>query len=81
MPDRDEGTGKYTGTYSIQDFLSAIDEEGGMAGTGEIAQHVACAHDTAYKRLQQIEEDGLVTSKNVGNTLLWTIQPHEEADT
>jgi len=71
MPGRDEETGRYTGQYSTDDFLNAISAEGGMAGTGEIADRVDCAHDTAYKRLQEMEEDGLVSSRKVGNTLLW----------
>jgi uncharacterized membrane protein len=71
MPGRDEDTGQYTGQYPTQDFLDAINEEGGMAGTGEIADRVGCAHDTAYKRLQVMEEKGLVTSQKVGNALLW----------
>jgi len=29
-----------------------------MAGTGEIADRVGCAHDTAYKRLQRMEKMG-----------------------
>lgn len=72
MPGRDEETGRYTGQYSIDDFLNAISNANGMAGTGEIADRVGCAHDTAYKRLQRMEEEGLVSSKKVGNTLLWT---------
>ncbi len=71
MPDRDEETGKYTGKYSTEDFLDVIIEEGGMAGTGDIADQVGCAHDTAYKRLQEMEEQGLVSCRKVGNTLLW----------
>ena len=73
MPDRDEETGQYTGEFSDADFLNAINAEGDMAGTGEIADHVGCAHDTAYKRLQEMEEQGLVSSKLVGNTLLWRV--------
>jgi len=72
MPGRDEETGRYTGQYSIEDFLIAISNANGMAGTGEIADQVGCAHDTAYKRLQRMEEKGIVSSKKVGNTLLWT---------
>jgi Mn-dependent DtxR family transcriptional regulator len=71
MPDRDDETGRYTGEYSTEDFFEAIRSEGGMAGTGDIAKKVGCAHDTAYKRLQRMEEDGLVSSRKVGNTLLW----------
>jgi Mn-dependent DtxR family transcriptional regulator len=72
MPDRDEESGQYTGQYTTEDFLNAINTEGGMAGTGEIAEIVGCAHDTAYKRLQKMEDEGLVSSRKVGNTLLWT---------
>ena len=71
MPDRDEKSGRYTGQYTSKDFLDAINAEGGMAGTGDIADLVGCAHDTAYKRLQKMEEEGLVSSRKVGNTLLW----------
>ena len=72
MPDRDEKTGQYTGEYSTEEFLNAISAEDGMAGTGDIADEVGCAHDTAYKRLQRMEKEGLVTSRKVGNTLLWS---------
>lgn len=72
MPDRDEDSGRYTGEYSTEDFLNAISDKEGMAGTGDIADYVGCAHDTAYKRLQQMKKDGLVSSRKVGNTLLWT---------
>ena len=70
MPERDEHTGRFTGEYSDEDFLSVIREEG-MAGTGDIADRVGCAHDTAYKRLQKMEKERKVSSKKVGNTLLW----------
>ena len=73
MPDRDEETGKYTGEYSTSDFIDAIKSKNGMAGTGDIAEHIGCAHDTAYKRLQSLEEKGLIRSRKVGNTLLWNI--------
>jgi Mn-dependent DtxR family transcriptional regulator len=78
MTDRDEESGRYTGQYTTEDFLNAINAEGGMAGTGDIAGLVGCAHDTAYKRLQKLENDGLVSSRKVGNTLLWTISETEE---
>ena len=78
MPGRDEETGRYTGQYPTDDFLNAIDEEGGMAGTGEIADHVGCAHDTAYKRLQELEKEGMISSRKMGNTLLWERSRTEE---
>jgi GTP-sensing pleiotropic transcriptional regulator CodY len=48
-----------------------------MAGTGDVADHVGCAHDTAYKRLREMEGEGLVASRKVGNTLLWTSSEEE----
>jgi uncharacterized membrane protein len=71
VPSRDEETGQYTGQYPTEEFINAIDSEGGLAGTGEISERVGCAHDTAYKRLKEMEDAGIVTSKKVGNTLLW----------
>ncbi len=73
MPDRDEDTGQYTGNYSSKEFLTAIENIDGMAGTGDIADEIGCAHDTAYKRLQNLENDGLVKSQKVGNTLIWSV--------
>lgn len=78
MPGRDEETGRFTGQYSANDFLNAISAEGGVAGTGEIADLVGCAHDTAYKRLQELEQSGLVNSRKVGNTLLWATTDTED---
>ena len=72
MRNRDKESGRYTGEYSMEDFLQAISNEGGVAGTGEIAERVGCAHDTAYKRLQKLEKKGLVSSEKVGNTLIWS---------
>lgn len=73
MPDRDEDSGQYVGEYPLEAFVGAIRSESGMAGTGEIADSVGCAHDTAYKRLIQMDEKGLVNSKKVGNSLVWIL--------
>jgi len=73
MGERDEETGRYTGEYPREAFLNAIKDSDQMLGTGEIADIVGCAHDTAYKRLQYLENEGVLTSQKVGNTLLWLI--------
>lgn len=71
--DREEESGKYTTSYPDSDFLDAIREYGGMAGTSEIAQNVGCTRRTAYTRLQSLEEEGQVSNRKVGNSLLWSI--------
>ena len=74
MGERDEQTGQYTGEYPDEEFIDTIQESEQMLGTGEIADAVACAHDTAYKRLQKLEDEGVIGSQKVGNTLVWFIK-------
>lgn len=73
MPERSDETGRYTDTYLREAFIEAITAEGRHAGTGEIAERVGCDHDTAYKKMLSMEQDGSVESRNVGNTLLWSL--------
>lgn len=43
------------------------------ASTKEIADAVGVTRQGADYRLRQLEEDGKVESKMIGNSLLWTI--------
>nr|WP_284011077.1 HTH domain-containing protein [Halomicroarcula sp. YJ-61-S] len=45
-----------------------------MAGTSEIAEEVGCTRRTAYTRLQSLEADNRVSSRKVGNSLVWTVE-------
>ena len=71
--DREEESGKYTTSYSDSDFIDAIHTLDGMAGTSEVAEAVGCTRRTAYTRLQSLEEEGQVSSRKVGNSLLWSV--------
>lgn len=71
--DRDEESGRYTDTYSDSDFLNAIREVGGSAGTSEIADAVGCTRRNAYNRLTEMDDRGEVTSRKVGGALLWSV--------
>jgi DNA-binding IclR family transcriptional regulator len=71
--ERDEQTGKYTGSYKDSDFLDAIRASNGMAGTSEVAEVTGCSYSTAYDRLRDLEGDGEVESQEVGNSLLWKV--------
>ena len=70
--DREEDSGRYTTSYPDSDFIDAIQTLDGMAGTSEIAETVGCTRRTAYTRLQSLESDGKVSSRKVGNSLVWT---------
>jgi DNA-binding IclR family transcriptional regulator len=73
VPERDDDTGQWTADYPREAFLDAIENLDGMAATGEIAAEVGCVRETAYKKLKQMEEDGEVTSRDAGGSLLWRL--------
>lgn len=69
--DRNEDTGQFADEFEDLDFIEAIEEQGGSASTTEIAEIVGCDRRTAYLRLNELEEAGDVSSRKVGNALLW----------
>lgn len=71
--DREEESGKYTTSYPDSDFLDAIRRLDGIAGTSEVAEEVGCTRRTAYTRLKSLEGEGQISSRKVGNSLLWSI--------
>jgi len=75
---RDEKSGKYTDAYSDGEFIEAIKSNNGLAGTGEIAEVVGCSHRQALNRLNELEEDGMIISKDVGRSLVWRLAENNE---
>ena len=71
MSGRNEETGQFSDIYSREAFLDAMPDRGEPISTSEVAERVGCAHDTAYKRLQELEAEDEVTSQKVGTVLLW----------
>lgn len=58
MPkDRDERTEKYTERCTPENFLSASESLGVLAGTQEVADEVGCAYRTAHAKLTELEEE------------------------
>jgi len=70
--DRDEESGQFTEEYPREDFLDVL-KELGPAGTTDISNEVGCDRRTAYLKLQELEGDGLIQSRKVGNALLWEL--------
>lgn len=69
-PERDEDSGQFKVEYPVQAFLQAVrDLE--TPTTSEVAECVGCSYDLAYRRLAELEEEGEIGKKNVGNSLLW----------
>lgn len=69
--DRDEETGRFTTEFQDEDFIDAITELDGSASTSEIADFLDCDRRTAYLRLNKLEDKGHISSRKVGNSLLW----------
>lgn len=74
---RDEETGQYTEAYTDDDVLDAV-EALELPGTGDVAERVGCSHELAYKKLRSFEEEGAVSSRKVGNTRVWQLQPDHD---
>lgn len=68
--DRDKETGKFSQQYERREFLGAIDELD-TPTTAEIAEHVGCSYNLAYRRLHGLETDGFVSKEDVGGAFLW----------
>jgi DNA-binding FadR family transcriptional regulator len=69
---RDPESGQFSEVYSEQEVVDVL--EGGRLGTSEVAEELGCHRTTAHELLINLEADGVVESKRVGNTLMWTIK-------
>lgn len=68
---RDEDSGQYTEVYAESDIVDALSDT--RLSTTEVAEALGCHRTTAHERLRELEAEGVVTAKEVGNTLLWEI--------
>ena len=73
MPrDRDSETGQWSQTYTVEQAIGAIEDLGGSASTAEVTDALGCSRRLALMRLRELEDDGRVSAREVGNTYLWT---------
>lgn len=75
---RNDTSGKYTTNYRDADFLDAIEEYDGMAGTTDVADAVGCTQRTAYSRLKELDEKGEVSGTEIGKSLVWTVSKSDK---
>jgi len=73
---RDDNSGKYTEVYSESEIIATL--SGTRLSTTELAEELDCHRTTAHDRLRELEAEGVVISKEVGNTLLWEITKEKE---
>jgi len=68
---RDE-RGRFAAKHSEEDVLTAVRNHE-PAGTTEVAEELGIKRPSADYRLRQLEEEGKVSSKKIGNSLAWSI--------
>ncbi len=73
---RDEDSGQYTEIYAKSDIIDAL--AGTRLSTTEVAEALDCHRTTAHDRLRDLETEGILTSKGVGNTLLWELDENDD---
>lgn len=73
---RDENTGRFDQQFADEDFLTVIRDHD-LPTTKEVADGVSCKYRTAYGRLGELEDKGRITSRQVGNSLVWSIATEE----
>ncbi|SFK67523.1 hypothetical protein SAMN04487950_0525 [Halogranum rubrum] len=73
MAHRDDNSGRYTETYPLEVFIEALASLGGSAGTQDVADEVGCKYRTANAKLHELDDEGRVSSRKVGNAYLWTV--------
>jgi len=69
--DRDDETGKYVEKYPQEAILTALQECGEIAATSEIADALDANRNTVYKKLREMEDQRVVTSRKAGGIRVW----------
>lgn len=62
--------------HSDEEYINAVHKHE-PAATKEVAETVGVARQSADYRLRQLDDDGLVNSKKIGNSLAWTVAADE----
>lgn len=67
---RDKETGRFGQKFADEEFINAV-ENGDLLSTSDVAEAVGCKYRTAYGRLGGLEDAGQISSRKVGNSLVW----------
>jgi DNA-binding IclR family transcriptional regulator len=71
---RDRDTkGAYTETYPDIAFIDAI-TSGELSTTSDVATRVGCVRETARRKLNDLERQGRVSHREVGDTYIWEVR-------
>ena len=77
MSERDrDSSGRFKPEVSDEEILDAVRNHE-PAGTSEVGDAVGLARQNADYRLRQLEDEGRIESKKVGQSLVWTLLSDE----
>ena len=65
-------TGEFEATFTDEELVDAV-RENEPASTKEVGDAVGCSRQNADYRLRNLEDEGRVKSKMVGNSLVWMV--------
>jgi DNA-binding IclR family transcriptional regulator len=74
LPEDRSKDGRFKSEYPDGDFLAAVDELTPHGSTQKIADLVGCNRDTAYRRLDRLEDEGYLDSEKLGNVRIWLLE-------
>jgi len=66
--------GQFATGYTDGEFLEAVYETEGLAGTTDVANAVGCSYETAIKRLSELADNGMLDTQKVANARIWMIE-------
>jgi uncharacterized membrane protein len=66
--------------YPLDDFVQAVESEGGEATTPEIRTEVGCSPETARRRMKELENNGIVERREIGPTLVWQLVENQTSE-
>jgi GTP-sensing pleiotropic transcriptional regulator CodY len=75
--EQDAETGQFTEKYATADFLDVLRDNDGMATTSEVAEGVDAPRRTAYGRLEELHDEGVIGKRSVGAGVLWVLPSSE----
>ena len=78
--EQDEETGRFTEKYATSDFLDALRGGDGMATTSEVAERVGAPRRTAYGRLEELRDEGVLEKRSVGAGVLWVLTAADDRE-
>ncbi len=77
---QDSDTGLIERSYDDEDFLEAV-RENEPATTKEVMDAVGCSRKGALYRLRNLEDEGVLRSKEAGTSLVWMVERNEASRT